>query len=301
MQIVKITTASVLLFGVFSASGALASSRDRLLWHNKASGELSAWVFDSTGAVSSKETLSWPCDSASGCANEWSPAGTGDFNADGATDVLWHNKSTGELSAWLLQAGGEVESKQSIDWKCGPDCTKDWVRVGNGDFNADGDTDILWHNKKTGELSAWLINSSGTVESKQALEWKCAADCTKDWSAVGTGDFNADGVADVMWHNKKTGELSTWLVGAIGRITGKNALSWKCDTASGCANSWQVVGTGDVNRDGVDDILWYNRKSGALSAWLADANGQIGRKQALTWKCEAATGCTSDWKVVGEL
>lgn len=303
MKTMKLTTASALLFSLFGSCGALAldSNRDRLLWHNKASGELSAWVFDSSGAVSGKEALSWQCDSSSGCAKEWTSAGTGDFNDDGVTDVLWHNRNTGELSVWTLGAAGEVAGKQPIDWKCGPDCTKDWARVGNGDFNSDRRTDILWHNKKTGELSAWLINSSGIVGSKQALGWKCAAECLQDWSAIGTGDFNADGTTDVMWHNKKTGELSAWLVAATGEVTGKQTLSWQCNVASGCANSWQAVATGDISRDGVDDILWYNTKSGELSAWLANANGKVLRKQALSWKCETADGCGTDWKVVGEL
>ena len=32
----------------------------------------------------------------------WHIAGTGDFNADGRSDILWQNASTGECSLWLM-------------------------------------------------------------------------------------------------------------------------------------------------------------------------------------------------------
>ncbi len=36
---------------------------------------------------------------------------------------------------------------------------------------------------------------------------------------------------------------------------------------------WQIVGIGDYNGDGRDDILWRNSQSGAISDWLGTATG----------------------------
>jgi len=47
-----------------------------------------------------------------------------------------------------------------------------------------------------------------------------------DWlpfQIVGSGDFNADGKADVLWHNKDSGEAQVWLMkdhAIVSRITG---------------------------------------------------------------------------------
>jgi hypothetical protein len=35
----------------------------------------------------------------------WSIAGAGDYNADGTTDILWRNTSTGDTVTWFMQNG----------------------------------------------------------------------------------------------------------------------------------------------------------------------------------------------------
>jgi hypothetical protein len=32
----------------------------------------------------------------------WAIAGTGDFNGDGKSDILWHNTTTGDVAIWLI-------------------------------------------------------------------------------------------------------------------------------------------------------------------------------------------------------
>jgi hypothetical protein len=47
------------------------------------------------------------------------------------------------------------------------------------------------------------------------------------WQFAGIGDYNGDGVSDVLWRNTATGEVDTWLVndghkvggGAIGEVS----------------------------------------------------------------------------------
>jgi hypothetical protein len=302
-----ISTTAALLTVLMSTGAvfALDASRDKLLWHNRSTGELSAWEFNSSGDVSGKIPLSWKCDSASGCSGSWTALGTGDLNGDGATDVLWYNKASGELSGWLTDSAGNVANKQAISWKCdaASGCASDWSFAGIGDFNGDNAADVLWHNKKSGELSAWLVGTSGEVSDKQNLSWKCdaASGCTNDWKLAGVGDFNSDGTSDVLWHNRNTGELSVWMVGAGGEVTGKQSLSWKCNAKSGCAGGWRVIDIADFNQDGTTDVLWFDKNSGTLSAWLLASGGKVTDKQDLSWKCDTASGCQNDWRAVGGL
>jgi FG-GAP-like repeat len=295
-RILSTVAASILLL---TGSAQAKTYQPQVVWHNAGTGELSAWLLTANGTVTGKQALSWPCDRASGCSSEWKTVGTGDFNADGVSDLLWHNAGTGELSAWLLAANGTVNGKQALSWKCGPDCTQDWKPIGVGDFNGDGTSDVLWHNVGTGELSAWLLAANGTVNGKQALSWKCGSDCTQDWKPIGVGDLNGDGISDVLWHNAGTGEVSTWLLTANGTVTGKQALSWQCNKASGCSREWKPVGIADFNGDGKNDLLWQNTGSGVLSAWLLTGNGTVTGKQDLSWQCNKASKCSREWKVVG--
>ena len=69
-----------------------------------------------------------------------------DFNGDLHTDVLWHNPTTGNLSAWFLD-GTTVLGDGALSWAV-PESTGLQVK-GTGDFNGDGQTDVLWHNPGT--------------------------------------------------------------------------------------------------------------------------------------------------------
>src|SRR5262245_47512216 len=42
------------------------------------------------------------CGSPGGAASPWTVAVTGDFNADGFSDILWYNTSSGQAVVWLV-------------------------------------------------------------------------------------------------------------------------------------------------------------------------------------------------------
>ena len=69
-----------------------------------------------------------------------------------------------------------------------------------------------------------------------------------DWHAAGTGDFNGDGKADVLWENSK-GQVAMW------QMNGDHIAS---NTTVGSAPGWTVIGTGDYNHDGKADVLLQN-------------------------------------------
>ncbi len=88
------------------------------------------------------------------------------------------------------------------------------------------------------------------------------------WHVVGTGDFNGDGRDDILWRNDN-GQISNWLGQANGGFVINDAVA-----LHKVSTSWHVVGTGDYNGDGLDDILWRHA-DGTLSNWLGTANGDF--------------------------
>ena len=181
-----------------------------------------------------------------------------DFNGDGRSDILWRNVD-GTLSNWLGQANGGFTPNNANAAAVVPTA---WFVAGTGDFNGDGRDDILWRNVD-GQMSNWLGTANGGFTPNNA---NAAAVVPTDWHVVGTGDFNGDGRDDILWRNDN-GTVSNWLGTAAGGFTPNDA-----NAARFAPTDWHVVGTGDFNGDGRDDILWRNN-DGTVSDWLGQANG----------------------------
>src|SRR5262249_56969701 len=91
---------------------------------------------------------------------------------------------------------------------------------------------------------------------------------TNDWLVAGTGDFNGDHFADILWYNTHTGQVVIWLMNGT-TVIGAGS------PGSGTFG-WAPVGTGDFNGDGFADILWYNSSTGQAVIWLLNGTTVIG-------------------------
>jgi hypothetical protein len=268
-----------------------------LLWRNVNSGELSAWLLDLSGNVTGTRELSRRCTAEDGCASR-KVIGTLDLNQDGNFDVLWHDTSTGQVSAWLLDEQGTVLGQRVLSWGCGPACAQDWTAIATLDVNRDEHTDLVWQNVGTGEISAWLLDNHGTVIGAQSLSMGCDEGCARTRSAVAALDANGDGNMDLLWHDTNHGDLTAWLLDH-GRVTSTSSLSRLCGAGDGCSQSWRVVGAADLNGDSTGDVLFYNAETGQLSTWLTDGNGTVIGEQSLSWRCDTPSGCAAAWQPVG--
>lgn len=101
--------------------------------------------------------------------------GTGDFNNDGKTDLVWQHKTTGGVYVWLMD-----EVTLSSDAWVLYSSDLNWGLVGTGSCNNDGKTDFLWEHKTTGGVYVWLMDgvvlSSGAwILNSADLNWKLVA------------------------------------------------------------------------------------------------------------------------------
>ncbi|MBQ9338347.1 MAG: AIDA repeat-containing protein [Lentisphaeria bacterium] len=80
------------------------------------------------------------------------------------------------------------------------------------------------------------------------------------WKLIGVGDFNGDGVSDVLWRNMSIGDVGSWLG------NGQFGVTWQ-HMAGASVGEWEIVGVGDFNADATDDVLWYNTQTGLMLNW----------------------------------
>jgi hypothetical protein len=243
-------------FAVAGTGDFNGDGRVDILWRN-GSGFLTDWLANANGGFVDNSA-----NAATGAAGStFHVVGTGDFNGDGRADLLFRN-STGLVTDWLASANGGFTENNAHAATGAAD--NSWAVVGTGDFNGDGVDDILWRNN-AGIVTDWLGIPNGGFVENNANAATGAAD--NSWTVVGTGDFNGDGISDILWRNS-SGLLTDWLGTSSGGFVENNT-----NAVNGAAdNSWQVVAVGDYNGDAIDDILWRNA-SGIVTNWLGTANG----------------------------
>jgi hypothetical protein len=104
-------------------------------------------------------------------ATNWSIVGTGDFNGDGKTDILWRHTS-GAIYVWLMD-GTTVVSGVSL-----PATDPSWSVSAVGDLNGDEKPDVIFRHT-SGDVLVWLMNGT-TAASSVSLP-----STDPSWSIVG--------------------------------------------------------------------------------------------------------------------
>ncbi len=180
-----------------------------ILWQN-ANGQAASWELRGTSEIAGGSALVGPNPGPS-----WKAVGTGDFNGDGHSDILWQN-ANGQASIWEMNGTSQVVGGSAV---VGPNPGPSWKAVGTGDFNGDGHSDILWQNAN-GQASIWEMNGTSQVAGGSAL---VGPNPGPSWKAVGTGDFNGDGHSDILWQNTN-GQASIWEMNGTSQVAGGSAL-----------------------------------------------------------------------------
>ena len=130
------------------------------------------------------------------------------------------------------------------------------------DFNADGETDVLWRND-SGDTALWLSNPGPVSFSFQDLGTIPTA-----WQIAGSGDFNGDGKADVLWRDTSSGDVGLWASAA------GSAVGFGFQDLGTIPTSWQIAATDDFNGDGKSDVLWRN-SNGDVALWGSVAGSSV--------------------------
>jgi hypothetical protein len=124
----------------------------------------------------------------------WQVHGTGDFNGDGSSDILWRNSSTGNIEIWFMK-NGQVD--HYYDAPLPAYYTIDAI----GDFHHDGSADLLMHDT-AGQYFTWnFVNGTPDFAHSDNL----GAVGKSGWTVASVGDYNGNGTDDILWQNNSAG------------------------------------------------------------------------------------------------
>jgi hypothetical protein len=83
--------------------------------------------------------------------------GTGDFNGDGKTDIVWENTVTGKRVVWLMNGTTFSSAVNLLNTPI------EWHIAAVPDIYGNGKPDILWENTLTGQRGFWIMDGTSLV------------------------------------------------------------------------------------------------------------------------------------------
>ena len=117
-----------------------------VLQHNTTK-SFSYWTVDPrVGSLIRRNTPDYTLD------NIWQVTGSGDFNIDGQSDILFRN-ADGRMVVWLMQDAVLLDSV-SMGW-----VDPEWRLASVADMDRDGHVDLIWHHRD-GRVAVWLMDGT---------------------------------------------------------------------------------------------------------------------------------------------
>ncbi|MDR9416551.1 MAG: FG-GAP-like repeat-containing protein, partial [Gracilimonas sp.] len=186
----------------------------------------------------------------------------GDIDRDGYPDAVVANQSSNEISVLINnQSGGFFQAGfgGSATYSAGTSPNE----ISVGDFDNDGDLDIVSSNSGSGNVSVFLNNGDGTL----AAAANYGVGTTP--SAVSSADVDGDGYADLLVSNSATDNISVLINDGDG--TYATAVNYTAGDAPSAVNPVDIDGDGDIdllvaNADSDNITLLSNNGDGTFAA-----------------------------------
>ena len=200
----------------------------------------------------------------------------GDFNKDGRWDIATDSWGNDRVEV-LFGDSHSLFKTPGTFFKVGK---RPYQRLRAADLNADGIDDIVTTNTEGDNVSILLSDGKGSFNEVTGSPFPCG----DDPFGLAIGDLNSDGKPDLAIINSP---------GSMGAGKGKNGLTILLNDGTGIftimkGSPYEAGGIpnriaiGDVNGDGVNDIVTSDNKSDKIYLFLMNKNAMVSSQSVIT-------------------
>ena len=202
------------------------------------------------------------------------------WNADAQIDP-------GIPSLWFRGIFEDPEAEEAMQWD-----PPEGVLFYSGDATELGAEGVSW-------VSIGALNAEGAIEGvaqpdlmSRSADPVMADAAPRNNQAVATPD---PGRVRLYWQNQATRQPVIWHLSDTGVRKGGVTV------ASSPASAWEIAGTGDIDGDGVEDLIWHNTSTGRALIWFLDPDGVYHHNQqvldanlATSWRLKGVEDMNQD-------
>ncbi|MCE2881088.1 MAG: VCBS repeat-containing protein [Planctomycetaceae bacterium] len=220
-----------------------------LMWHLPAGGNTARWLMD---GIVRKGGGAFPWSTFGG----FQVLGTGDQNDDGMPEVVfWHPQGRWVI-LWSIVGSQRIANPFIGDWSA-----TSWTPIAVGDYTGDGRIDLL-------ERFGGIYYRVTPLANYRTFAAGPSFTLPAGHTYVTTADVTGDGIAELILRdgvNRYHAMVSVY--GAGGVLISMNPAPVPAD--------WRLAGTGDLDGDHDDDLVWHNPTNGEVRGWLMQGGMRV--------------------------
>ncbi len=212
----------------------------------------------------------------------WDVQAVGDLDGDGYGDLVWRfmaddPRDTGVSYIWFTNGAVVTQVRKRGG------APLNWKLLGAMDLNADGAADMIYISPDR-QIKALMATPSRTCANL------AAGQIPTGFTVLKLADFTGNHLGDILLRDDLTGQVAMIALDARGLVlpppgTNPDDPNASCSASSltvtnttyifGNADpTWQLYATGDLNGDGVTDVVW-KQSNGQLTVWLMNVVNHV--------------------------
>jgi hypothetical protein len=165
------------------------------VWRNTTDNATVMWVMRADGTTANQKYIGGK-DSP-----EWQVETSGDYDGNGSTDLIWRNSNNDAHSMWLMNEW-RVTGQGLIG---GSSTFRLVATAADYDANDDGCIDLIWRNTTSDGYVVHLMQGTKQIGAFALVDGT-------GWDLVATGNYDTNGIGDLLWREQATGAVVQWLM-----------------------------------------------------------------------------------------